>query len=286
MPLPPSGSLSDRDRASLIALLDLYRDWGVDCCLDETPPARLDRMAPIRPVTRERATSGAQRSREISPLHTTSPGASRPAPVDPEAARSWGVETLPDCALARTATQTVRPVFVPGASLMLIGDAPDAEEDRSGLVFAGETGRLLDMILPSIGLSRTQLSQAPAIPWRPPGGRAVSALEMRDCRPLLLSAIGQARPTRLVLFGLTPLRLLLGEQATLARARGKWTALTLDDGSHVSLLPMQHPEQLRTSPRARREMWKDLLLLAEALGPAPGSARESGPGTGSEPGPE
>jgi len=256
-------SLSGQDRSEILALLDLYRDWGVDCALDETAPHRLDRAASLaisplrqtqRPVRSLPHGQGAQ-----SPLQA------RPAAIDPEAAQAWGVERFPDSALARTASTSVRPHIVPGAKLMLIGDAPDADEDRSGEVFAGETGRLLDMILPSIGLDRACLSQAPALPWRPPGGRAVSLIEIRECRHLLVAAIIKARPERLILFGLTPLRVLMDEQASIARSRGSWHPLRLEEGICTETLVMQHPQQLVSSARARREMWKDLVFLAETL---------------------
>ncbi|GBQ89607.1 uracil-DNA glycosylase [Asaia krungthepensis] len=256
-------TLSGQDRSEILALLELYREWGVDCLIDEIAPQRLDRPAsvPARVSRNMPQRARAMPTAQVPPAAT----AMRPAPVDPEAAQIWGVESFPECGLARTASTSVRPLILPEAPLMLIGDAPDADEDRSGTVFAGETGRLLDMILPSIGLDRAALSQAPALPWRPPGGRAVSLIEMRECRALLHAAIIKARPRRLVLLGPTPLRLLTDEQASVARSRGKWLTVRLDDGHSVEALVLQHPQQLVSSARARREMWKDLVFLAECL---------------------
>lgn len=266
MPLPISG----QDRSEILALLDLYREWGVDCLLDEAPPQRLDRPAPIVPPPGRRAGGGGAgmrhpADRPTPPARQPSDGI-RPIVVDPHSAPLWGVESFPDCALARTASTSVRPKLVAGSALMLIGDAPDADEDRSGEVFAGETGKLLDMILPSIGLTRDSLSQAPAIPWRPPGGRAVSAIEGRECRALLNAVIAKAEPKRLVLMGPTALRMLVDEDASIARSRGRWIAVRLDNGQSVEALALQHPLQILTSARARREMWKDLVFLAETLG--------------------
>lgn len=258
-------ALSPKDRDALLVVVDLYRDWGIDCTIDCVPHNRLDRVEPL-PLTRERAKSRPGR-RETSPQTDsaqTNPGQRQP-PLDQEAARLWGVSTFPDCALSHTASRIVRPAPVPGARIMLIGDAPNAEEDRSGTVFAGETGHLLDTILSSIGLSRPALSQAPALPWRPPGGRAVSQIEFQNLRPLLHAAIALAQPERLLLFGQTPLRLLLDERGTVARSRGKWHDVRLDNGVSCPALVMQHPQQLLSSARARREMWKDLLFLAETL---------------------
>ncbi|CDG38878.1 MULTISPECIES: uracil-DNA glycosylase [Asaia] len=263
-------SLSGQDQSEILALLELYREWGVDCLLDETPPQRLDRPASLTARPSGRAATGGN-SRAGDRAHGGAQGSAAPtitaraAPVDPETARLWGVETFPECGLSRTASTSVRPHIVPDAKLMLIGDAPDADEDRSGDVFAGETGKLLDMILPSIGLERHALSQAPALPWRPPGGRAVSTIEGRECRALLNAVIARARPERLILLGPTPLRILVDEQASVARSRGAWITLRLDNGHDVQALVLQHPQQMIASARARREMWKDLVFMAESL---------------------
>lgn len=177
-------------------------------------------------------------------------------------------EAPDDLFLARTATHRLEPVFVEDAPFMLIGEAPDADEDRSGTLFAGEAGSLLEKMLRSAGLERGQISMALALPWRPPGGRTPSDTEMQACHPLLLRTIALCRPRFLVTMGVTPLKMLLGPDAAVGRLRGKWTEVPVPGlATPVPLLPMRHPLQLRASAAARRNAWQDLLILMEKLAP-------------------
>lgn len=251
-------------RAALLAALILQRSFGADEALSESPVDRLD--APRAPMMR---VPPRPESPSESRLTESRPIESRP----PESAGSTPPEAL---FLARTATHRLAPVLVENAPFMLVGEVPDADEDRSGALFAGPAGALLDRMLASIGRERSRLSIAPAVPWRPPGGRGVSAAEMRACRPLLLEAIARARPALLVTMGATSLRMLLGDGAVLARLRGAWTEIPIPGlESPVPLLPMRHPLQLAASPAFRRDAWNDLLVLDDRLR-AGGGARGEG----------
>lgn len=248
-------------RAELLAALQLQYEWGVDEVLSEETIDRLSEAARVLPVRGQFA---------VRPQETVMPGRSSGASALEGAqnlpALIAATETLDDLFLARTATHRLKPVHVPQAPFMLIGETPDADEDRSGILFAGRAGGLLDKMLASAGLDRASLSMAPAIPWRPPGGRGATDQEMRSCRPLLLKTIALCRPPLLVTMGVTPLRILLGDQVMLNRLRGKWTEVTIPGlPSPVPLLPMRHPLQLAASPAARRNAWQDLLVLMEKL---------------------
>lgn len=248
-------------RAELLAALQLQYEWGVDEALSEETIDRLSEAARVLPVREQSA---------VRPQASVLPGRSSEASALEQtqdlSALIAATETLDDLFLARTATHRLEPVHVPLAPFMLIGETPDADEDRSGVLFAGRAGGLLDKMLASAGLERTILSMAPAIPWRPPGGRGVTDQEMRSCRPLLLRTIALCRPPFLVTMGVTPLRMLMGEQVMLNRLRGKWTDVTIPGlPNPVPLLPMRHPLQLAASPAARRNAWQDLLVLMEKL---------------------
>ncbi|QQX90382.1 uracil-DNA glycosylase [Gluconobacter sphaericus] len=271
-------------RAELLAALQLQYEWGADEALCELPVDRLSEAAPRLPVSMPQRGEEGQRT------------IARPSPEMWDGARPAGakvIETatgslsmqalekahdLPtlmrlteapdDLFLARTATHRLEPVFVENAPFMLIGEAPDADEDRSGKLFAGEAGSLLEKMLRSAGLERGQISMAPALPWRPPGGRTPSDTEMQACHPLLLRTIVLCRPRFLVTMGVTPLKMLLGADAAVGRLRGKWMEVSLPGlATPVPLLPMRHPLQLRASAAARRNAWQDLLILMEKLAP-------------------
>ncbi|ARW17082.1 DNA-directed DNA polymerase [Komagataeibacter europaeus] len=182
-----------------------------------------------------------------------------------------------ECSLRDTATSSVFVEGPEGAPLMLIGEAPDADEDRSGHPFAGESGALVSTMFASIGIDQASLLRAPVIPWRPPGGRPPSVAETRICLPFIQRAIVLARPARVVLMGNLPVSVLLDQRTTAARMRGRWRDLPLpaesaDKGATPptpQALPMRHPLQLRASATARRDAWKDMLLIREAIGNIP-----------------
>ena len=115
------------------------------------------------------------------------------------------------CALRDTATQTVFADGAADAPLMLIGDAPGAEEDRAGRPFVGPAGLLLDQMLGSIGLDRAQLRLGNVIPWRPPGNRNPTESEVALCLPFLLRHIALVRPRGVCLLGAVAAKAVLPE---------------------------------------------------------------------------
>jgi uracil-DNA glycosylase len=96
------------------------------------------------------------------------------------------------CVLRGTASHTILPEGDPGAGLVLVGEPPSADDDRSGMAFAGPAGEYLDRMLAAINLSRTQLMLTPLIPWRPPGDRPPSPTELAICLPFLHRLIALA----------------------------------------------------------------------------------------------
>ena len=248
-------------RAELLAALQLQYEWGVDEALSEETIDRLSEAARVLPT---RISASLRSQIPTGPIRSAGGSALEQAKDLPSLIAAS--EALDDLFLARTATHRLRPIHVEHAPFMLIGETPDADEDRSGTLFAGRAGGLLERMLASVGMKREALSMAPAIPWRPPGGRGVTDQEMRSCQPLLLKTIALCRPPLIVTMGVTPLRMLLGDQAMLNRLRGKWTAVTIPGlPNPVPLLPMRHPLQLAASPAARRNAWQDLLVLMERL---------------------
>ena len=153
----------------------------------------------------------------------------------------------------------------PGARVMIVGEAPGADEDRIGRPFVGRAGQLLDRMFAAIGLSRETPDSARSfyitnvLPWRPPGNRTPTAEEVAMMLPFLERHIGLVDPDVLVLMGNTPCGALLGRTGIL-RMRGNWTQAL---GKPV--LPMTHPAYLLRSPAAKREAWADLLEIQAKL---------------------
>jgi uracil-DNA glycosylase len=157
----------------------------------------------------------------------------------------------------------------PGARVMIVGEAPGADEDRIGRPFVGRAGQLLDRMLAAIGLDRESPDPARAVyitnvlPWRPPGNRTPEPAETAMMLPFLERHIALVAPEVLILMGNTPCGALLGRTGIL-RMRGTWT-----EALGRAVLPMTHPAYLLRNPAAKREAWADLLELQAKLRETP-----------------
>lgn len=171
------------------------------------------------------------------------------------------------CALKATATNLVFADGVPGAPVMIVGEAPGADEDRQGKPFVGVSGQLLDRMLGFIGLDRTtNVYIANVIPWRPPANRPPTQAEIAACEPFIRRQIELARPKVLLFVGNISTKTLLGTTEGIIKMRGKWRDYT-SPGLVETLpaLPTFHPAYLLRSPSQKRESWRDLLSLRAKL---------------------
>ena len=108
------------------------------------------------------------------------------------------------------------------AGVMLVGEAPGADEDRVGKPFVGRSGQLLDRMLAAIGLDRGAVYIANIVPWRPPGNRDPTPQEVAICKPFIERQIELADPDILVCLGGASARELLGVKEGILRTRGRW----------------------------------------------------------------
>ncbi|WP_103257846.1 uracil-DNA glycosylase [Tabrizicola aquatica] len=169
------------------------------------------------------------------------------------------------CELKRGARNTVFADGNPAARVLVLGEAPGAEEDREGRPFVGRAGQLLDKMFAAVGLSRTSPAPETALyitnvmPWRPPGNRDPEPAEIAMMLPFVERHIALVDPQVIVVMGNTPLFALTGGKGIL-RARGTWTTAL-----GKPLLPMAHPAYLLRNPAMKREAWADLLSLQARL---------------------
>jgi DNA polymerase len=147
---------------------------------------------------------------------------------------------------------------------MLVGEAPGADEDRIGRPFVGRAGQLLDRMLATIGLDRTEVYIANVVPWRPPGNRDPTLQETAICLPFIRRQIELVEPRWLVCLGASSARTLLGLAQGITRTRGQWFDYA-EDGRIIKALPMLHPAYLLRQPAQKRAAWKDLRTLARAM---------------------
>lgn len=170
------------------------------------------------------------------------------------------------CALKHTALNTVFGAGNPKARVMLIGEAPGADEDRQGFPFVGQSGQLLDKALAAIGLTRKDnFYITNIIPWRPPGNRQPTPQETAACLPFVKRHIELVDPDFLILVGGTSAKALLGGSQGIIRLRGAWRDYTLDSGKSLKVIAIFHPAYLLRSPGQKREFWADLIKIKHSL---------------------
>jgi DNA polymerase len=133
------------------------------------------------------------------------------------------LERFEGCTLKASASRLAFADGNPQGRVMLVGEAPGYEEDRQGLPFVGKSGQLLDRMLKSIGLDRTQVYIANIVPWRPPGNRTPTPVETQICLPFIQRQIELANPDILVTVGQPSTAALLGVQG-ITKNRGRWFA--------------------------------------------------------------
>ncbi|MGH6915425.1 MAG: uracil-DNA glycosylase, partial [Geminicoccales bacterium] len=153
----------------------------------------------------------------------------------------------------------------PSARLMLVGEAPGAEEDRKGKPFVGPSGQLLDRMLATIGLERRQVWITNVIFWRPPGNRPPTSAEIAACQPFLERQIELLRPRLIVFLGGAAARALLGLQEGVTKLRGRRLVYGTGDGASVPALVTFHPAYLLRQPAHKRLAWRDLLAIRRLL---------------------
>ncbi len=175
------------------------------------------------------------------------------------------LESFEGCGLKKTAKSTVFSDGVSSARIMLVGEAPGQDEDRTGKPFVGRSGQLLDAMMATIGLSRaSNLYIANVIPWRPPGNRAPSVDELETCKPFILRQIELVAPEIIVLVGGTSAKTLLNTETGITRLRGKWHSLEIG-GRDIPALPFFHPAYVLRRPETKIDVWADLCALKQKL---------------------
>ena len=274
--------MSSTASADLCAWLDWYRSMGVDVLIgdhpiDRTQPApspSVGRAEGARP--NEHAPYGRGAAAPLLPRATEPPelqSASSAAASAREIAAAChdlvmleaAVGAFDGCALKETALNLCFADGGADAEVMLIGEAPGAEEDRLGKPFVGQSGKLLDKMLATIGLQRGSVYITNVIYWRPPGNRSPTQAEIAACQPFLERQIDFLKPKIIVFLGGIAARGLLGVKEGVTKLRGRRFVYTAADGTRIPAMVTFHPAFLLRQPGQKRLAWRDLLALRRAL---------------------
>lgn len=270
----PSGTPDSRAEALL------YLAWARGACGRFVPGGEdaPSRPATATPVPAPPATEG------TSPPDPSGGPPPQARPASAEADEAWErlrAEALAcrRCALCETRSTVVFGEGSRRPRLLVVGEAPGADEDATGRPFVGKAGQLLTRMLAAIGLAREDVYIANVLKCRPPGNRPPAPEEVAACRPFLTEQMRQLEPELLLLLGNHATRALLGTDRGISTLRGE-IHRTLDGRP---ALPTFHPAYLLRNPDAKREAWLDLQRVARTLGlRLPGRAPSD---SGSDPGP-
>jgi uracil-DNA glycosylase len=257
-----------------------YAQMGVDLCVEETSQTlRAEVPPPQATAPLARATVMPQLPLAASAGPAVPPNSIANAVADARkladeagdlAALEAAVRSFNGCALKKTATNTVFAQGVAQSRLMLIGEAPGAEEDRSGVPFCGPSGQLLDSMLGFIGLTRAEnFYITNTLFWRPPGNRPPSTEELEICRPFVEKHIALINPKLLVLVGGTATSSVLRDTRGITRLRGQVFRYKNDYmAAEIAVHVIYHPSYLLRQPLAKKQAWADLLKLKTVLADA------------------
>jgi uracil-DNA glycosylase family 4 len=270
------------------ASLQWYIDQGVDEALLSQPINRLAMRAP-RPEPMpvyELPKSGNRSSSVVSAMQPQAFLGTSEAYVD-AVQRAKSANTLEELratiaefegiALKKTATNLVFSDGNPKARVMLVGEAPGADEDRLGKPFVGVSGQLLDKILLCINLDRqsedpaTSLYISNILNWRPPGNRTPSPAEIELSLPFIERHIQLIQPKLLILCGGVAAQALLGRTEGVSKLRNKThdykplTNALYIEGNIIPAIATYHPSYLLRTPSQKRAVWSDMLEITQKI---------------------
>jgi DNA polymerase len=273
----------DHQRIVAGELVAWHLSVGVDAILDDVPHDRFQETVrefaspaetPRHLIERSQRGSTPASSRPIgvaSPVVAPNPADDwvREARALASAAQSLDelrnmLASFEGCALSRTAKSLILANSVAEGGIMVIGDAPEADDDRNGEAFLGRPGAMLDAMLKAIGLGRNEMALTTAIPWRPPGNRAATAQELDVCAPFLTRQIELLKPRIVLALGALPVQLLAGRGENILKLRGQWFELAMN-GRSVKMMASLSPAYLLRQPLQKRFAWRDLKAFRQAL---------------------
>lgn len=256
------------ERSDEIARVEPVRAAPAPECASPSPVPPARQTPPVRAAAPEVA-PGPVASGPIEPdvLGLVEPDLPE-GPSSPDPARmDWdtlatAVSGCRACGLCETRTNTVFGVGNRNADLLIIGEAPGADEDRAGEPFVGRAGQLLNRMLAAIGLAREQVYIANVLKCRPPGNRDPRTEEAKQCEAYLLRQIDLLGPRAILCVGRVAAQHVLQTDAPLGSLRGRWLAFRT---GAIPLRVTYHPAYLLRSPDQKAKAWEDLVEVARGL---------------------
>lgn len=285
------------------AALKWQMEMGADAVLDDTPgdmympaPAHAghEKAAPSLQSEQAQVPVASRPTPDTAPPDTapgTQSGGQSPGPLGTAEARrracelarsaqslaelQTAIESFSGLAIAKTATNTVFSDGHPQARIMIVGEAPGADEDKQGKPFVGASGQLLDRMLSWLDLSRhaddplTAVYISNILNFRPPGNRTPNNGEIETSLPFIARHIALIQPAILVLSGGTAAKALLNTTIGITKLRKQVDTYShihpemADHTAPIACVPTYHPSFLLRSPQKKREAWADMIRIQQ-----------------------
>ena len=172
------------------------------------------------------------------------------------------ITELKNCDLKKKAKNIVFSDGNPKSRIMLIGEAPGANEDQEGIPFVGRAGALLDKMLASIDLDRKKVYVSNIVNYRPPENRKPTEEEVKRYLPFITKHIEIINPRILILLGSTAMNALIGNDHVISKMRGKWIEKKIG-GCNTSIIITFHPAFLMRQPAQKKLAWIDLKMIRD-----------------------
>jgi len=248
-----------------LELLQFYADIGVDEAMGDEAADRTRLPAPAalaeKPATVLPMMAAARAEEAPAAAVNTEEAAEAAQKATTRAELKAALEGFRGLTLKRGGGNMVFADGAESGKVMVIGDAPAAEDERAGVPFAGEAGQMLDRMLAAIGLSRAENVYLTAlVNWRTPGGRAATADEIALSLPFARKHIELTAPAAIILVGGAAAQILLETKEPLARLRGKWL-----DYDGIPAIALYHPAYLMQNPAQKKPAWYDLQMFQAKL---------------------
>src|SRR5210317_280528 len=155
------------------------------------------------------------------------------------------------------------------SNILVVDGMPNADEDKAGQSFVGEKGTLFKKMLNAIQLNIENIFIATAVPWRPPGNRYPTSMEIHICRPYIYSLIKILKPAIILCIGEIATNLILKTNQPIIQSRGQWDELCLTTNENKTIiakvLPTLSISYLLTRPDMKRHAWEDMKLLRDQI---------------------
>ncbi len=174
------------------------------------------------------------------------------------------IENIENCNLKKTANKMVFSDGNMNSKIMFIGEGPGAQEDRIGLPFVGDAGKLLDKMMEAINLNRNKVYISNVVNYRPPSNRKPTEEEIERYLPFLKLHIEIIKPRILVLLGSTALQAISRKEKIISKVRGKWFKSKIGE-CEPEIIVTFHPAYLIRQPEQKKKSWNDLKLIRDKI---------------------